>query len=257
MREFDAIGSASKVQFPNRHQVKSWACQGLDPGVDPASAANSDGEVKAAGGPRILLWDDHLSVSQSLRVLLEREGFCVVGEASDAQEAARLAAEAHAAVAILNFFLPVSEGENPYRTILDASPETKLVMLTQPSAEMDVLQAMRAGVRAYVARSESSADLIRAIREVLRGNIYLSPSLAKIVVRFFRAADVSGDVLTTRERQVVQLIAEGMSAKEIADLLGISQRTAESHRNRAMQKLDIHDVAGIVRYAIRNGLIQP
>jgi DNA-binding NarL/FixJ family response regulator len=121
-----------------------------------------------------------------------------------------------------------------------------------------VLQALRAGARGYVLKTQAAEDLIRAIREISRGEVYLSPGVALSVVdAYLQKTDPDADPLTPRERQTLQLIAEGKSTKEIARVLSISFKTAESHRNRIMKKLDIHEVAGLVRYAIRRGLVNP
>src|SRR5439155_639346 len=121
-----------------------------------------------------------------------------------------------------------------------------------------VLEALQAGVKGYVVKTQASADLIRAIHEVLRGMMYLSPGVSQAVVEAYLAkSELPVDPLTPREREVLQLVAEGKSTKEIAQLLGISFKTAESHRTRIMKKTSIHETAGLVRYAVRRGLIQP
>jgi len=205
---------------------------------------------------RILLADDHVIVREALRALLEREGFSVVAEASDGQEAVRLAQEVQPCLAILDLSMPVLNGFDACREILRVSPQTNVIVLSVHTEEPYVLEALRAGVRGYAIKCRSAAGLITAIREVLEGDIYLSPGIAKTVVQAYLAEKGYKDCLSTRERQVVQLIAEGMATKEVAALLGISVKTAESHRNRIMQKLDIHDTAGMVRYAVRRGLTE-
>jgi len=121
-----------------------------------------------------------------------------------------------------------------------------------------VLQAMQAGARGYVLKSQAAEDLIRAIQEVLRGAAYLSPSVAALLVDAYRHPDEEPrELLTAREREVLQLIGEGKTTKAIAGVIGISFKTAESHRSRIMKKLDIHEIAGLVRYAIRRGLLRP
>ncbi len=121
-----------------------------------------------------------------------------------------------------------------------------------------VLEALRAGIKGYVVKTQAAADLVRAISEVQKGMVYLSPGISQTVVQaYLTKSDVPPDPLTPREREVLQLVAEGKTTKEVAKLLGISVKTAESHRTRIMEKLEIHETASLVRYAVRRGLIQP
>jgi DNA-binding NarL/FixJ family response regulator len=205
----------------------------------------------------VLLADDHQIVRQCVRGFLEREGFDVVAEAADGHEAARLAEQLHPDVAVLDVSMPLLNGADAGRAIHRVSPKTKTVLLTMHTDDQYVTAALRAGVRGYVVKSQASADLAEAIRDVARGKMYLSPSIADAVVEaaLNRSVDTM-DPLTPKERQVLQLIAEGKTRKEIAQVLDISIRTAETHRMRISEKLDIHQTAGLVRYAIRRGLIQ-
>jgi DNA-binding NarL/FixJ family response regulator len=121
-----------------------------------------------------------------------------------------------------------------------------------------VLEAFRNGLRGYVIKTQAAADLVQAIREVLRNAVYLSPGISRAVVEaYLTKTDVPSDPLTPREREVLQLVAEGKTTKEIATVLGLSVKTAETHRTKIMRKLEIHETAGLVRYAIRRGLVQP
>lgn len=207
---------------------------------------------------RILLADDHLIVRQGLKTLLEREGLDVVGEASDGHEAIRLATELRPDVAVLDLGMPLLNGLDAAREIIQIAPKTRLILLTVHSEDRYVLEALRAGLRAYVLKSQAASDLLHAIQEVSRGMIYLSPGVSRAVVEAYLAGTESlPDPLTARERQVLQLVAEGKTTKEIAVILGVSVKTADSHRTRVMQKLNIHETAGLVRYAIRIGLVQP
>lgn len=207
---------------------------------------------------QILLADDHSIVRQGLKALLEREGFKVVGEASDGREAIRLAQDLHPDVAVLDLALPSVNGPEAAQEILKVSPRTRTILLTMSTEDHHVLGALRAGVRGYVVKTQAVEGLVEAIREVSRGLTYLSPDASKAVVQAYLArTDLPHDPLAPRERQVLQLIAEGKTTKEIAQLLGVSFKTAESYRTRLMEKLGIHQTAGLVRYAIRRGLIEP
>jgi two-component system, NarL family, response regulator NreC len=207
---------------------------------------------------RVVLADDHHLVRQGLKALLEREGFQVAGEASDGQEALRLVPNVCPDVAILDISMPILNGLDAARELKKYSPRTKTILLTQHDEDQYVTEALRAGVRGYVLKNQATTDLVHAIQQVCRGEIYLSPSISRTVVEaFLSKTALPTDPLTSRERQVLQLIGEGKSSKEIAALLGISIKTAESHRTRLMRKLDIHEVASLVRYAIRRGLVQP
>ena len=207
---------------------------------------------------RLVLADDHSLVRQGIRAFLEKEGLSVVGEASDGREAIRLVQERHPSVAILDLEMPLLNGLDAAKTIIQTCPETKVALLTLHREEAYVLEAFRAGVSGYILKSMAADDLVQAIRTICAGNIYVSPSISRTVVDALRSKrDVPADPLSPREREVLQLIAEGKTSKEIANLLGVTPKTAESHRSRIMQKLSIHDVAGLVRYAIRCGLIQP
>ena len=207
---------------------------------------------------RILLADDHVIVRQGLKALLEREGFTVIAEAEDGQAAVRAARERCPDVAVLDFSMPLLNGRDAAREILQVCPRAKAILLTMHTDDHYVLEALQVGVKGYVVKSQASADLVRAISEVQRGMMYLSPGVSETVVQaFLSKAAMPRDPLTSREREVLQLVAEGKSTKEIAQLLAISFKTAESHRTRIMKKTDIHETAGLVRYAVRRGLIQP
>jgi DNA-binding NarL/FixJ family response regulator len=206
---------------------------------------------------RVVIADDHEMFRQGLKVLLEEEGFMFVGEASDGREAVRLCEAHHPEVAILDLSMPMLNGVFAAREIIKANPRTKVVLLTQHTEEHVVLEALRAGVRGYVLKTRASSELVDALRAVCRGEMYLTQSISQTVVQaFLSKADLPARPLSDRERQVLQLVAEGKTTKEIATLLGISVNTAESHRSNLMDKLDIHDTAGLVRYALRHGVIE-
>jgi len=206
-----------------------------------------------------LLADDHVLVRQGLRSLLEKAGFQVLGEASDGREAVALVREMRPQVAIVDLGMPVLNGiDATYEIIKLAGGATKVIILTMYSEQSYVMAALAAGVHGYVLKNRAATSLIEAIHEVMKGNTYLSPDVSRSVIETL-ASDPTPqpEPLSVRERQVLQLVAEGMSTKGIADLLSISVKTAESHRTRIMQKLEIHDTAGLVLYAIRKGIIQP
>lgn len=206
----------------------------------------------------VLLADDHVVVREGLHGLLEREGLKVVGEASNGQEAVKAAQATQPDVAILDMTMPSLNGLDAARETLKVSPRTKCIMLTMHDENSYVLEALRAGVKGYVLKTQASLELAHAVREVNRGGIYLSPGISSAVVdAYLKKIDVPIDPLTARERQVLQLVAEGKTTKEIAELIGVGAKTAESYRARIMQKLGIHHTAGLVRYAIRHGLVQP
>jgi DNA-binding NarL/FixJ family response regulator len=207
---------------------------------------------------RIVLADDHVLVREGLKSLLEREHFQVMAEASDGQEAVKLIETHHPDIAILDISMPTLNGIDAARGLSRSAPKTKVILLTQHEEEQYIHEALEAGVKGYVLKNQVARDLIQAIRQVGRGEFYLSPGISRAVMEAFRnKSERPADPLTARERQVLQLIAEGKSTKDTASVLGISVKTAESHRMRLMQKLDIHETASLVRYAVRRGLIQP
>jgi two-component system response regulator NreC len=206
---------------------------------------------------RLLLADDHDLVRQGLKALLERQGFQVVCEASNGQEALRLATQNKPDVAIIDISMPVMNGVDAAREMAKSSPKTRVILLTQHDEDQYVTEALRAGVKGYVLKNQAASDFLHAIQEVCRGSVYLSPSISRTVVDAYLSKTYdSTDPLSGRERQVLQLVGEGKSTKDVALQLGISVKTAESHRARLMKKLDIHETASLVRYAIRRGLIQ-
>jgi two-component system, NarL family, response regulator NreC len=208
--------------------------------------------------PQILLADDHEIVREGLKALLEHHNFDVVGEASDGRQAVQLATKLRPDVAVFDYSMPLMNGLEAAREIQRISPPIKTVLLTMHTEDLYVFEALRAGIRGYVVKTQASADLVRAIQEVARGQIYLSPGVSGAIVEaYLTKTELPVDPLTAQERRVLLLIAEGKRTKEIAHILQISVKTAESHRARIMAKLDIHETAGLVRYAIRRGVIEP
>ena len=206
---------------------------------------------------RVMLADDHEMVRQGLRVLLEREGFEVVAEAPDGREAMKLCEVHRPEVAILDVAMPLLNGVDAAREIIKTNPRTKVVLLTMHTEDHLILESLRAGVTGYVLKTKAASELVQALRAVCRGEMFLTHSISRTIVQaFLLKDDLPEKPISDRERQVLQLVAEGKTTKEIAALLGISVKTAESHRSNMMEKLDIHDTAGLVRYAVRKGIIQ-
>jgi two-component system, NarL family, response regulator NreC len=206
---------------------------------------------------RLVLADDHVLVRQGLRTLLESAGFVVAGEAADGREAVRLVRTENPDVAVMDISMPHFNGLNAALELARIAPRVKLIVLTQHDEQQYVAEALRCGVKGYVLKNQAARDLVRAIEGVCRGEVYLSPGVASAVAEAYASPGRGADGLSVRERQVLQLIAEGNSTKGIAVRLGISAKTVESHRSKLMRKLDIHDTAGLVRYAIRRGVTQP
>jgi DNA-binding NarL/FixJ family response regulator len=203
----------------------------------------------------VLLADDHRVVRQALRLLLEREGIVVVGEAADGLDAVRQVRELAPDVAVLDLMMPGLNGLDAAHEIRQAAPETRLVLLTTQTGERHLLQALKAGFKGCVFKSHHAQDLVHAIREVAQGGTYLHPEMSQAVIgAYLGSGESAAEPLSSRERQVLQLIAEGRGTKQVATALGVSVKTVESHRSRLMKKLSIRETAGLVRYAIRHGL---
>ena len=209
-------------------------------------------------GVSVLLADDHPVFRQGLRALLEREMFHVVGEAADGFEAIAMAERLQPQIVVIDLAMPALNGIDAVREIVKRAPRAKAILLTMFTEEHHVLEALRAGVKGCVSKSQAAEHLLQAIQDVSLGGVYLSPHVSGAVVQAYLAkSDVPYEPLTPRERQVLQLIAEGKTTKETAAMLDVSVKTAETHRTNLMVKLDIHSTAGLVRYAIRRGLIEP
>jgi two-component system response regulator NreC len=206
----------------------------------------------------LLLADDHQLVRQGLRVLLEQAGMVVLGEAADGLEALQLAHTHPPDVAILDIAMPHLNGLETARRLREAVPQTKIIVLTMHTEEPYVLEALQVGAVGYVLKTQAAVDIVQAIHTTLQGAIYLSPRVTHAVVQaYLSGAPPPPDPLTSREREILQRIAEGHTTKEIAAYLGLSVKTVESHRINLMRKLDIHETATLVRYAIRRGLTPP
>jgi len=211
---------------------------------------------------RVLLADDHTLVRAGFRALLRSLGDVeIVAEAGDGDDALRLIEVHQPDVVLLDIAMPGLNGLEVAACVVQRFPNVRVMMLSMYANEEYVLQALRAGAAGYLLKDADSSELELAVRAVARGDTYLSPPVSKSVIEDYvqRLSSQPGsfDRLTPRQREVLQLIAKGHSTKEIAQMLNIGVKTAETHRTQLMQQLDIHDIAGLVRYAIRVGLILP
>jgi DNA-binding NarL/FixJ family response regulator len=206
---------------------------------------------------RVLLADDHPVVREGLRALLESHGLTVVGEAANGREAVELARTIKADVAILDIGMPELNGLDALRAIRREAPHLRSVLLTIHDDDSYVVEGRRLGALGFVLKSEAGSELLSAVQAAAAGNTYLSPRLSSDVVDALQAGiEPVATHLTDREREVLQLISEGQTTKEVASTLGISVKTAGTHRTNIMRKLGVHETAGLVRYAIRHGLIR-
>ena len=213
---------------------------------------------------RVVLADDHTVVRQGLRALLmSEEDIDIVGEAENGRQAIQLVKKLLPNVAVIDIAMPVLNGLEATRQITRSVPSTKVLILSSYSDDEYVQQLTEAGAAGYLVKQTAANDLIKAIREAHKGNAFFSPDIAKRLRDQCHEAFVRGqpvrrrsDYLTTREAEVLQLIAEGRANKQIAAELSISIKTVEKHRQQVMNKLGIHDVAGLTRHAIAKGIIE-
>lgn len=213
---------------------------------------------------RVLLADDHSVVRSGLRVWLERSNSVqVVGEAADGREAARLAEELDPEIVIMDIAMPLLNGIDATAQITRRNPRTNVIILSVHADESYILRALNAGARGYLLKEATENDLLPAVRAVQAGKPYFSPSIAKLLledyVRMLQQNQLqdSYDLLSQREKEVLQLLAEGKSNKEVAQVLNLSPHTIDSHRTNLMQKLGLHNTAEIVLYAVRKSIIVP
>ena len=206
----------------------------------------------------VLLAEDHQMVREGLRVLLDgHDDVDVVGEAADGEAAVRLATERGPDVVVMDLGLPLLNGVEATVRLRKERPDILVVALSMHDDAPTVDRALRAGARGYVLKGAGVDCLAEAVRTVVRGDVYLSPGVSDYVLQGYLAADEGApDPLTPREREVLQLVAEGHTGRQAAARLGLSPRTVENHRARIMDKLGIHTTAGLVRYAMRIGLVQ-
>ena len=211
---------------------------------------------------RILLADDHHILRDGLRLLIERqEGFEVVAEAADGREAVRLAQEHCPDVAIIDVAMPGLNGIEATRCIKETCEGTAVIILSMHHDESYILRALRAGARGYLLKDSLKTDLLAAIRAVVNGHSHFSPKVSRLLQEdYFREMTAkqkedSFELLTAREREILQLVAEGKSNKEVANILGLSMYTVDTHRSHILQKLNLHSVPELILYAVRKGII--
>ncbi|MDD5093336.1 MAG: response regulator transcription factor [Dehalococcoidia bacterium] len=210
----------------------------------------------------IVLADDHDIVRRGLQSVLQaQKDFEIIGEASDGLETIKIAEKLQPDVLVLDLVMPGLSGLEVARRVAKQSPKTRVIILSMYDNEAGVLEAFRAGAMAYVVKQALSNELVQAIRAVMEGRLYLSPPLSdRAIASYVEKAqgaklDLYETILTSREREVLQLTAEGYTSIQIGQRLSISPRTVDTHRNSAMRKLDLHSSADIVRYAIQRGIV--
>ena len=211
---------------------------------------------------RIVLGDDHTLLRQGLRKILEeRRDWEVVAEAGDGREAVRQIVAMRPDVAILDIGMPLLNGIEATRQVVRRLPECRILILSMHANEAYIIQALKAGAKGYMLKDSADTDLIRGVSSVAAGTSFFSPSVAKVMLDdYLRHLEEKGiadryDSLSEREREIFQLVAEGRSSKEVAGLLSVSPATVETHRAHILQKLDVHNTAELVLYAVRRGVI--
>jgi two-component system, NarL family, response regulator NreC len=206
---------------------------------------------------RILLADDHAVVRQGFKMILDAQpDMEIVGEAANGREVIALAGEVHPDVVIMDVAMPELNGIEATRRLAEVSPHARVLALSMHKDSVYVREVLRAGARGYVLKESGAGDLVNAVRAVASGEGYLSPAVSNAVLDDYRRHVTNPiDLLTSREREVLQMLAEGKTNKEIAAVLNLSVYTIDAHRGRVMEKLNIHSINELVRFAVRNGLI--
>jgi DNA-binding NarL/FixJ family response regulator len=211
---------------------------------------------------RILVADDHGIVRKGLRFLLERqEDMEVVGEAADGREAVHLAGQLHPSVVVMDIAMPQLNGIDAAAQILRSSPDTRVIILSMYADEEFLVRALTTGIRGYLLKDSAENDLVRAVRAAASGKCFFSPAIAQALAEDYvrqlqhKGLQDSYELLTQREKEILQLLAEGKSNKEVATVLNVSPYTVETHRTHLMQKLNLHNTAEIVLYAVRKKII--
>src|ERR1700681_736931 len=207
---------------------------------------------------RVLLADDHAMVRKGFRLILEAQpDMEIAGEAGNGREAVELAEKLHPDVVVMDVVMPELNGIEATRRLASSSPRTRVLALSMHKDSVYVREILRAGARGYLLKESIDSDLVNAVRAVAKGDGYISPGVSDAVLSDYRRHVTDPlDLLTTREREVLQMIAEGKTNKEIATTLNLSVYTVEAHRGRVMDKLNLHSISELVRFAIRNGLAE-
>jgi DNA-binding NarL/FixJ family response regulator len=208
---------------------------------------------------RILISDDHTLLREGLKSLLQKNGFEIAGEAGDGRSAVRLAKKIRPEIVILDISMPFLNGIEATKQICSEAPQAKVIVMSMHSASHFILAALHAGAAAYLLKDSAFEELLVAVTSVLKGQVYLSPAIAGVVVKASRRPPSSKRELlrrktSSREREVLQLLVEGKSTKEIASTLYVSVKTIETHRKQIMDKLNLHTIADLTKYAIREGV---
>jgi len=210
----------------------------------------------------VLLADDHTLIRAGLRMVVEAQpDLSVVGEANNGREAVAMAEALKPDVVVMDIGMPSLNGIDAAREMRKTLPDTQIVMLSMHSDEGYVLRALKAGAKAYLLKDSAEADLAQAIRAAAAGKSFFSPAVGKVLLEDYMrklqrtGAEDSYELLSPREREILQLVAEGKSSKEIATLLNLSVYTVETHRARVMQKLNVHGIPELILYAVRKGII--
>src|SRR5579862_3817013 len=206
---------------------------------------------------RVLLADDHAMVRKGFRLILEAQtDMEIAGEAGNGREAVELAEKLHPDVVVMDVAMPELNGIEATRRITGSSPHARVLALSMHKDSVYVREILRAGARGYLLKESIDSDLVNAVRAVAKGDGYLSPGVSDAVLSDYRRHVTNAlDLLTSREREVLQMIAEGKTNKEIATLLNLSVYTVDAHRGKIMEKLNLHSAGEMVRFALRNGLI--
>ena len=211
---------------------------------------------------RVLLADNHTIMRKGLRLLLERQpNITVVGEASDGRECVELAQTEQPDVVVMDLAMPNLNGIEAARQIVAQNPNVAVAVLSMHSDESYVIRALKAGARAYLLKDSAESDLLGAIEALSDGKSFFSPAISRLLVEDYmrqlerKGIDDSYELLTTREREILQLLAEGKSNKEVANMLNLSLYTVETHRTHILQKLNLHTVPELILYAVRKGII--
>ena len=208
---------------------------------------------------RVILADDHVLVRAGMSALINKiEGVEVIAEASDGREVLQLVEKLKPDLVLMDIAMPGMSGLEALNRLVKSAPDVRIIILSMHTNEEYIMQALRIGAGGYLLKDSATSELELAIKAVKKQNTYLSPAVSKLVVDYVQRMGAEPDLLeqlTPRQREILQLLAEGKTTRSVANTLQISMKTVESHRNQIMERLDIHDLASLVRYAVRVGLV--